>query len=769
MVTRLSRYSNDGVVRRMDGRGRSEGGTGPGGTLAREPRLAAEVEAAVAASGALFRDGPMPMWLFDVDTLRIIAVNDAAVRAYGYSRDEFLAMTIRELRRPDDTPADLGRMPRTGDGLVLRGPYRHRRRDGSLLDAEVHVQDLPPLADGRRTRLVVSIDVSARRRAETRERFLADVAHALGASLDFERTVQRIAQLAIEHLADGCTVHLRAGDGGAELHAVASRDPRWARRLRALEPRPPRAAPPATVGPAVVLATGRPEFHQDLAADAAATPDDPTLASWRRIGIESCMCLPLHAPGREEPVGVLSLASLASGRRFDASDLAMATDLARHASLAIENARLYAAERAARRTAERLAVQHARLQQITAALAHTLTVAEIADVVVSEGVAALGARAGSVALLSEDGASLEVVQATGYAPELVAAYRAMPLAAPLPLTDAVRRREAVWLDGVADRDRRYPHLASVRRASDGAMAAVPLLVEGAVLGALGLTFADDATLDEEDRAFALTLASQCAQAIVRSRLHDAERRARAAIEAARLEAEAANRTKTEFLAVMSHELRTPLNAIAGYAELMEMGIRGPVTGEQQEDLRRIRRSQQHLLGLINDVLNFAKLETGAVRYEIVDLPVHEVLEGVEPLIAPQLAAKQLRCEFGHARSGLLVRADRDKLQQILLNLLSNAVKFTDAGGRIAVDCEPCDGQVRLRVADTGIGIPPDRMEAIFEPFVQLDQRLTRTTEGTGLGLAISRDLARAMGGELTVRSVVGEGSEFVLVLPAGHG
>ena len=220
---------------------------------------------------------------------------------------------------------------------------------------------------------------------------------------------------------------------------------------------------------------------------------------------------------------------------------------------------------------------------------------------------------------------------------------------------------------------------------------------------------------------------------------------------------------------MSHELRTPLNAIAGYAELMEMGIRGPVTGEQQEDLRRIRRSQQHLLGLINDVLNFAKLETGAVRYEIVDLPVHEVLEGVEPLIAPQLAAKHLHCEFGHARNGLLVRADRDKLQQILLNLLSNAVKFTDAGGRIAVDCEPCDGQVRLRVADTGIGIPPDRLETIFEPFVQLDQRLTRTTEGTGLGLAISRDLARAMGGELTVRSVVGEGSEFALVLPAGHG
>jgi signal transduction histidine kinase len=202
---------------------------------------------------------------------------------------------------------------------------------------------------------------------------------------------------------------------------------------------------------------------------------------------------------------------------------------------------------------------------------------------------------------------------------------------------------------------------------------------------------------------------------------------------------------------------------------MEMGIRGPVTADQQEDLRRIRRSQQHLLGLINDVLNFAKLETGAVRYEIVDLPAHEVVDGVEPLIAPQLAAKRLRCDFAPARPAVLVRADRDKLQQILLNLLGNAVKFTDAGGRIAVAYEPDDGRVRFRVTDTGVGIPPERLETIFEPFVQLDQRLTRTTEGTGLGLAISRDLARAMGGELTVRSEVGVGSEFELVLPAGHG
>jgi signal transduction histidine kinase len=298
------------------------------------------------------------------------------------------------------------------------------------------------------------------------------------------------------------------------------------------------------------------------------------------------------------------------------------------------------------------------------------------------------------------------------------------------------------------------------------MAAVPLVVEGRVLGGMGLNFPHGQPLDEDDRAFVVTLAHQCAQALERARLYAAERRARSAIEAARLEAEAANRTKTEFLAVMSHELRTPLNAIAGYVELLEMGLRGPLTDAQREDLSRIRRNQRHLLGLINDVLNFAKLETGNVRYEITDVPLREAVEAVEPLIAPQLRQRELR--FASAvGDGVVARADRDKLQQILLNLLSNAVKFTEPGGEVHVEAE-ADGHVaRLRVRDTGCGIPRERQASVFDPFVQLDQRLTRTSEGTGLGLAISRDLARAMDGDLTVASEVGVGSVFTLTLPSG--
>ena len=233
-------------------------------------------------------------------------------------------------------------------------------------------------------------------------------------------------------------------------------------------------------------------------------------------------------------------------------------------------------------------------------------------------------------------------------------------------------------------------------------------------------------------------------------------------------AEEANHAKSAFLAVMSHELRTPLNAIAGYVEILELGIHGPVTGAQLEALGRIARSQRHLLRLINDVLNLSRIEAGRVDYLIEEVPLREIVAWVAPMVEPQFRSKEVAFSVT-VDPGLAVRADREKAQQILINLLGNAVKFTPPGGHVAVEAacsEDVPDRVQLRVTDTGIGIPPDKLGSIFQPFVQVDATRTRSAEGTGLGLAISRDLALGMGGDLVAESVPGRGSTFTLMLPA---
>jgi signal transduction histidine kinase len=230
-------------------------------------------------------------------------------------------------------------------------------------------------------------------------------------------------------------------------------------------------------------------------------------------------------------------------------------------------------------------------------------------------------------------------------------------------------------------------------------------------------------------------------------------------------ADAANRSKAEFLAVMSHELRTPLNSIGGYVDLLEMELRGPLTDSQKSDLQRIKRGQEHLLRIINDILNFTRLEATEVKYELIDVPVRALLADLDAVVSSLAAAKELEYACDMPSHGVFTRTDPDKLRQILINLLSNAVKFTPPGGRIKISCAADENTVSISVEDNGPGIPADKIEAVFEPFVQLDRGLTRTTEGTGLGLPISRGLARGMGADITLKTEVGKGSTFTLMLP----
>jgi PAS domain S-box-containing protein len=233
------------------------------------------------------------------------------------------------------------------------------------------------------------------------------------------------------------------------------------------------------------------------------------------------------------------------------------------------------------------------------------------------------------------------------------------------------------------------------------------------------------------------------------------------------EAQEANRAKSDFLATISHELRTPLNAISGYTELLSMGIRGPVNDAQKADLERINVSQAHLLAIINDILKFAKLESGQFEMTIEDFPIDESLSAADELVRPQLDAKQLKYRYVKGDRAVTVHADRERFNQIILNLLANAVKFTSEGGEITLSWEQRGEQVLTHVTDTGIGIAESQLERIFDPFVQVDASTTRRSEGVGLGLAISRELARQMRGDVTVKSRPGAGSIFTLVLPRG--
>jgi signal transduction histidine kinase len=316
-------------------------------------------------------------------------------------------------------------------------------------------------------------------------------------------------------------------------------------------------------------------------------------------------------------------------------------------------------------------------------------------------------------------------------------------------------------------------LHALRELGIGPLLVAPLLVRGTVRGAI--TFVSrrgDVSYTPAEVSLAEALATQCAAALESAQLYDVASAARASAEAAQRDAETANRAKSRFLSMMSHDLRSPLNAIGGYAQLLDLGVRGPLTEAQHTDLKRIKMSQEHLLGLIDRILSFARLEGGKVQYDISDVPLDATVRVVEVFVAPQMLDRRLEFRFEppvrHDDSQLLVRADPEKLQQILTNLLANAIKFTEPGGQITVSYEARDADVSIHVRDTGRGIAADALELIFEPFAQLGRGLTSTAEGVGLGLAIGRELARGMGGDLTAESVLGKGSVFTLTLQRSH-
>jgi PAS domain S-box-containing protein len=785
------------------------------------------------------------------------------------------------------------------------------------------------------------LDVTDQKRDEARHRVLARVGADMLLAADEEVALQHLVDAAVADLVDWAIVDVIEPDRRtARRVAMAHADTAKLDVMREMVSR----YPPDPVRPTLgrdALATGRSQlyaaFDETLVASMARDAEQTRLA--RIMGLRSAMVVPLQT--REGPFGI---AAFGSGRRtFTRDDLTVAEEIGRRASLAVENARLVAAARRAQDDAERAANRTARLQTLSAALASALTPNDVATAAVSEGVAAIGADAGVLVLIDPDGQTLEVVASRGYDLHQVERWRRFPLSTDVPLSDAVRSGELVVVASIEERIARYPNMGADLPLAYQSTISVPLVAEGRSFGALGLSFRDAIVVGSEDRELLLAVARQCAQAVRRATLFDAEAVARASAEAAgrrlaflaeasaalssldyeetlqhiaklavpffadyvdidllddsgnihrvasahvdpvkdavlrrmwryypradadhplrkaaasaaptivaevddgwlqglarspehladlraldprsviivplaargdtsglvtfarsdsgrryspddvslateigrraatavdnarlyrqsesaRREAEAASRAKGQFLAVMSHELRTPLNAIIGYSELVELGVHGPVTAAQRDAMTRVRRSGQHLLSLVNNVLNLERSETGQLETDFAPLTVAQLFEDADALTRPQAEAKGLTLSVDVPPADLVVLGEREKARQVLVNLLSNAVKFTGAGGRIALSYETEPDVVRLRVTDSGVGIPADALERIFEPFVQLDIGLTRAAEGAGLGLAISRRLARLMGGDLTVESEPGRGSTFTFSL-----
>jgi signal transduction histidine kinase len=705
----------------------------------------------------------------------------------------------------------LDRVYRTGEPARGSAVPANWDRDGDGVLEEAFVDFVfQPLREGGEVYgiLIQLFEVTERVRAERDQAFLLRASEALSSSLDYDVTLAAVARLAVPGLADWCAVDELAADGSVRRIVVAHPDPKKVELAHAYQEKYP-PDPSAPTGVYNVIRTGEAEFMADIPDEliTSAVTDEEQLRQVRELDIRSYILVPLTARGHV--VGALTLVAGAASRRYTPADVDFARELARRAAMAVDNARLFReSEEArvrteeiaieleaqteelqsaqaelemsndelqdaneelerrakeaedARRAAETATIRLERLQGVAGALSDAVTSDRVAKIAAENGTAMFGAASAAVAIPDESGANLEIVYAIGLGSDLVSHFRTFPIEAPLPLSDAVRERRAVYISSDAHRDELYSELAvEYPRPRQHSWAAIPLLVESRVLGGLVLGFSEPRDFEPEERAFLEALGQQCAQALERARLYEAER-------GARLEAEEANRAKTEFLSAMSHELRTPLNAIAGYVDLLDLGVHGPLSDAQRKALERVKRNQEILLGLISDVLNFARMEAGRIEYSSEPVPVPALLRGLEEVIGPQVRTNDV--EYRQATPGreIVALGDPDRIQQILLNLLTNAAKFTEPGGTISVEAEARDSVVVIRVSDTGRGIPRDKLEAIFDPFVQVDRHRTeRSQQGVGLGLAISRELARGMGGDLTVESAPDQGSTFTLTLP----
>ena len=629
------------------------------------------------------------------------------------------------------------------------------------------VLDITDRKQSEAERIQLIQEQTARQEAEAdqqRAEFLVKISATLASSLNYESTLASVANLVVPYFADWCSVDLLQENQSIHRVAVAHRDPEKVKLAWELHQRYPKDLD-AGEGVPKVLRTGQAEMVAEI-SDAVlaaamsttgfANADPEHLRIMREIGLKSCIIFPLKA--RERIFGVISFVTAESERRYSTADLSLAEDIAHRAAIAIDNARLYQEAQQAQKTAEIALERIARLQSITAALSESLTPAQVSEVIVEQSMAALGASYALVALVNESKTELEIVRAVGYSPDLVDAWRNFPIDSPSPLAEAVRTGKPIWAQPIQNRVARYPHLAQMYAQYDfEAWISIPLMVEGWAVGGISLGFAHFQELSGEDQAFILAVAQQCAQAIARAHLYEAERTARNA-------AESANRIKDEFLAVLSHELRTPLNPILGWAKLMRSRKLDQATSDRA--LETIERNAKLQTQLIEDLLDVSRILQGKLNLNFEPINLVSVIEAAIETVRLSAQAKSIQIQIILESSVGEVLGDANRLQQVIWNILSNAIKFTPTGGEVKIKLEQVDSQVQICVTDTGKGIVPEFLHYVFDYFRQADGATTRKFGGLGLGLAIVRHLVELHGGTVQAESLgEGKGATFTVKLP----
>jgi two-component system, NtrC family, sensor kinase len=480
----------------------------------------------------------------------------------------------------------------------------------------------------------------------------------------------------------------------------------------------------------------------------------------RRIGARSVITVPMLREG--EAVGAITVARREPGRFSDA-EVELLKTFADQAVIAVENVRLFKELEARTAALTRSVEQLTALGEVGRAVSSTLDLATVLTTIVSRAVQLSGLD-GGVVLEYDEGAEEFVHRAQA---ETGGPRAAVRRATRIRKGEGVIGRTAITLEPAQVSDITVPgvyvgqHRENLIESGIRAILAVPMVREGRLIGCLGVTRNRPGEFPAETIELLRTFATQSALAIQNARLfHEIEDKSR--------QLEAASRHKSEFLANMSHELRTPLNAIIGFSEVLTERMFGELNEKQDEYLKDIHASGQHLLSLINDILDLSKIEAGRMELELADFHLPQAIENALVLVRERALRRGITLEQSiDSRLGE-VRGDERKVKQVLLNLLSNAIKFTPDGGRIDVRAAAVDGSVEVSVTDTGVGIAPEDQDAIFEEFRQVGTA-DKKVEGTGLGLALSRKFVELHGGRIWVKSELGTGSTFTFTIPVRRG